>query len=368
MSIHKIVITGGPCAGKTTGLSYIEREFTKLGYKVVFINESATELIMNGLHPTAYNEDNYLFEKNIVKLQLAKEAIYMEACKKLPNDKILLVCDRGVMDCKTYMTEQEFERVKKEINLSTVELRDNYDAVFHLLTTAKDVPEYYSKANNLARRENLQEAIINDDTTINVWTGHPHLRIIDNSTNFEGKMKRLIQEICFFLGEPKAVEVERKFLIEMPDVKMLERLPNCNSLEIVQTYLISNNNAETRIRKRGKNGHYIYTLTTKEPLDNGERFEHERRIGYREYCESLNKADLAVKEIIKTRYCLVENNKYFEIDVYPFAKNTAICEIELLNLNEEFKFPSFIKVIKEVTNQKEFSNYSFSKEIPQDMK
>ena len=38
MGFSKIVITGGPCAGKTTGLSYVERELTKLGYKVVFLN------------------------------------------------------------------------------------------------------------------------------------------------------------------------------------------------------------------------------------------------------------------------------------------------------------------------------------------
>ena len=30
---------------------------------------------------------------------------------------------------------------------------------------------------------------------ITAWTGHPHLRIIDKSTNFEGKMQRLINEI-----------------------------------------------------------------------------------------------------------------------------------------------------------------------------
>lgn len=368
MKISKIAITGGPCGGKTTGLSYIEREFTKMGYKVVFINESATELILNGLHSNAYNGDNYLFEKNIVKLQLEKEKLYMEACQKLPNDKVLLVCDRGVMDCKTYMTDEEFNRILKELNVSIVDLRDNYDAVFHLLTTAKDIPEFYTKNNNLARREDLKEAVINDDKTINAWTGHPHLRIIDNSTNFEGKMKRLINEICSFIGEPKSVEIERKFLIEMPDIKQLENIPNCTKLEIVQTYLTTNTNEETRIRQRGNNGNYIYTLTTKKPLANGERFEYERRISEREYLANLNNADTSIHQIKKTRYCLVDNNKYFEIDVYPFAKQTAICEIELLDKNEPFKLPKFIKVIKEVTSFKSFSNHAFAKEIPTEMK
>ena len=47
MSITKIVITGGPCAGKTTGLSRIEEEFSNRGYTVLFVSEVATELIKN---------------------------------------------------------------------------------------------------------------------------------------------------------------------------------------------------------------------------------------------------------------------------------------------------------------------------------
>ena len=58
MNITKIAITGGPCAGKTTGLSYLEQKLTQIGYKVVIINECATELILNGL-------DHNSFTKNI---------------------------------------------------------------------------------------------------------------------------------------------------------------------------------------------------------------------------------------------------------------------------------------------------------------
>ena len=68
--ITKIVLTGGPCGGKSTGLSCIEKEMSKLGYKVVIINESATELTLNGLSYPAYNNDGYLFEIPIVKLQI----------------------------------------------------------------------------------------------------------------------------------------------------------------------------------------------------------------------------------------------------------------------------------------------------------
>jgi len=49
MKIEKIVITGGPCAGKTTAMSWIQNAFTELGYHVIFVPETATELITGGI-------------------------------------------------------------------------------------------------------------------------------------------------------------------------------------------------------------------------------------------------------------------------------------------------------------------------------
>ena len=51
MKISKIVLTGGPCAGKTTGMSWIIDNFTKRGYKVLVVAETATELIEGGAYP-----------------------------------------------------------------------------------------------------------------------------------------------------------------------------------------------------------------------------------------------------------------------------------------------------------------------------
>jgi len=366
MEFSKIVITGGPCAGKTTGLSYVERELTKIGYKVVFLNESATEIILNGANHTDF-ETNEDFETAIVRLQIEKEQIYEDICKTLPNEKVILICDRGVMDCKAYTVGDEFSNILKKLNKEEIQLRDNYHAVFHLVTAAKGAEEFYTKANNNARRENIEEARLADDKTMQCWTGHPHFRAIDNSTNFENKMKRLVKEICIAIGEPAPLEIERKFLIEKPDIKMLESLPNCGKVDIIQTYLVSDENEEKRVRQRGTDGSYIYTLTTKTHISDIKRIETEKRITEREYLTLLNEADTNVHQIKKTRYCIMHNNKYFEIDIYPFAHNTAICEIELSEENETFEMPEFIKVTKEVTNDKRFSNYAFSKQIPDEM-
>ena len=70
--------------------------------------------------------------------------------------------------------------------------RARYDAVFHLVTAAKGAEEAYTFANNAARYENVEQAAALDDRIIAAWTGHPHLRVIDNTTDFEEKLIRRV--------------------------------------------------------------------------------------------------------------------------------------------------------------------------------
>ena len=358
--ITKLVITGGPCAGKTTGMSWIQNAFTDRGYTVLFVAETATELISGGVAPwtCASGEE---FQKCLMKLQLEKEAVYEQAARKMNAEKILIVCDRGALDNKAYMTQAEFAATIRAFSANEVELRDNYDAVFHLVTAAKGAEAFYTTANNAARTETPEEAALLDDQLIAAWTGHPHLRIIDNASGFEEKMKRLISEIAAFLGEPEPYEIERKFLIEYPDLKALSALPNCKRIEIIQTYLTAPDGEEVRIRQRGANGHYIYFETRKIALTGLKRVEIERRLTKDEYLERLMDADPTRRPIRKDRYCLADGSQYFEIDVYPFWNDQAIMEIELSDPNEEIRFPKQIRVIREVTEDDRYKNSSLAK-------
>ena len=359
--IIKIVLTGGPCAGKTTAMSWIQNNFRKQGYKVLFIPETATELIGGGFTPWEART-NIDFQEIVLNLQLEKERLFESAAKKLPDDKILLVCDRGVMDGKAYITNKDFKTLLKKNNLTETKLRDSYDAVFHLVTAAKGKEEFYN-LDNTARTETPEEARRVDNLTIASWTGHPHLRIIDNSTDFEEKMKRLMREIAATLGEPNPYEIERKFLIEMPDIDYLESLPNCEKVKIVQTYLVSNDNEEIRIRQRGTEGSYTYSKTKKITINPIKRIEIEERLTSEEYINELLNADPTRGQIIKDRYCLSYENQYFEIDIYPFWNDKAIVEIELINENQKIILPDFIKVIDEVTENEEYKNRELAKAI-----
>lgn len=360
MAIHKIVLTGGPSAGKTTGLSWIRNAFTKLGYTVLFVPETATELISNGVAPTTCRS-NLDYQRCQMRLQLDKERVFEQAARAMDSDKILIVCDRGAMDNRAYMNELEFSQILAEFQTDEVQLRDSYDAVFHLVTAAKGVKEFYTTENNKARTETIAEAAALDDKLIAAWTGHPHLRVIDNSTNFEDKLKRLIAEIRSFLGEPEPLEIERKFLIEHPDVKWLESLPNCRKVDIIQTYLTAKEGDELRVRQRGENGSYIYFKTLKRRVSDTSRVEVEQRLSQNEYLKLLMEADPARRPIRKTRYCLTYDNQYFEIDLYPFWHDRAIVEIELKDETEEIRFPSELSIIREVTGDEAYKNASLAK-------
>ena len=360
MEISKIVLTGGPCAGKTTAMSWIQNHFTKTGYTVLFVPETATELITGGVAPWTCGS-NGDYQKCQLQLQLEKERIFRQAAATMPANKVLIVCDRGTLDNKAYMSSLEFSAVLSSLGYNEVELRDQYDAVFHLVTAAKGAEEFYTTANNSARTETVEQAAALDDRLIAAWTGHPHLRIIDNSAGFEEKLKKLIAEITAFLGEPEPYEIERKFLIEYPDMDKLEKLPNCQPVEIIQTYLSAPEGEESRVRQRGANGSYIYTQTTKRKVSGAKRVEVERRLTKDEYLQLLMDADPRCRPIRKTRYCLTHDNQYFEIDVYPFWSNQAIVEIELSDEHTQIRFPEFLKIIREVTQEDAYKNASLAR-------
>ncbi len=360
MNITKIVITGGPCAGKTTAMNWIQSNFTKRGYTVLFVPEAATELISGGVAPWVC-ANGAEFQTCVTKMQLAKERVFVQGAERMPVEKVLIVCDRGALDGKAYVTESEYATLLAELGHNEVRLRDEYDAVFHLVTAAKGAEQFYTTANNTARTETAEQAAALDDKLIAAWTGHPHLRVIDNSGDFDTKLKRLMAEIASFLGEPEPFEIERKYLIAYPDVEALKKLPNCQQVEIIQTYLLSQDGEERRVRQRGMDGNYVYYEATKRRVSRLKRIELERRLSQDEYLRLLMDADPNCRPIRKTRYCLTYDNQYFEIDVYPFWKDQAIMEIELSDENQPVQFPDFIKVIREVTEEEAFENHSLAK-------
>ena len=369
--MHKIVITGGPGAGKTEIMSHLTQRLEERGYKVIIVPEAATELILNGIAPSR-NISMKNFQHFVLDLQLKQEYLFAEAAYYYDEQKVVMFCDRGVFDACAYVDmKPTFEAMLRERGLSIMDAYNRYDAVLHMVTAADGAEKYYqwndptkeSVGNNAARRESPEEARVADKKTLNSWIGHPHLRVFDNSTDFEGKVKRVVDEVFALLGEPIPTEIERKFLIKKPTEDELKKLGCISVNKIVQTYLLSKDNSERRVRQRGtKDDGYSFYYTEKTKLGNGKRIENEKKISTSEYVSYLMEADTSLHQISKTRYCFIYNKRYFELDIYPFSEDHAILEIELNNVDEQVALPP-LQIVKEVTDDPNYGNYALAKTL-----
>lgn len=198
MELKKFVITGGPCGGKSTAMKSIKEHFTNQGYTTLVISETATEFISGGVAPWTCGT-NAEYQKIQMTMQLTKEDLFEKAARGMGKDKILILCDRGALDNRAYMNEQEYKEVLDYVYKTEEALLNRYDGVIHLMTAAKGKPEVYTCANNTARSETAEEAIALDDKVIEAWKKHANYSLIDNSGTFDDKIARVIEAIEGYL-------------------------------------------------------------------------------------------------------------------------------------------------------------------------
>ena len=195
--IYKIVITGGPCAGKTTAMSAIEETFSSKGYAVLRIPEAATELITAGITPV--NVGSEQFQQHLIGLQLYHDEMFTSAAQHLDNDKVLILFDRATMDNKGYMEYDAFCRIIQNINMTEKQLLGKYDGVIHMQTAAKASKDLYQLENNKARFETVDEAIKTDDDLFYAWKEHPEFHSIKSNVDFKKKINELTETIELIL-------------------------------------------------------------------------------------------------------------------------------------------------------------------------
>lgn len=351
--VFKIALTGGPCSGKTEALKYLKNKLVPLGVEVFTLSETATELIKSGYTPKSAG--SFEFHSRLFEMQLNKENELEENARNSKAKTAAIICDRGLLDNRAYVTAQDFERYSGKFGLNEDLIRCSYDAVFHLVTAADGAQDFYTLDNSV-RSETPTQAIELDQKLLALYTGAPHLRIIDNSTDFEHKLERLFLEVKAVLGIPEPLEIERKFLIEYPDIGYLNSLKTCRKVPITQAYLNTPDEGIFRIRKRGEGSSAVYIKTVKRKINELKHIEEETLISEKEYLDYLSHKEFIEGMISKDRYCIALNSTYYELDVYPFFFDRATLEIELLSENQPYVLPDFINLIREVSFEKSYKN------------
>lgn len=352
--IKKIVLTGGPCAGKSTAISKITKKFSEKGFIVLVVNETATEIINMGIRPFGDNKiDSYEFQKFIFHKQLAKEKLIDDYIKLTPNKDILVIYDRSLIDNAAYMSNDEFDKILLEFNLTKKDLFIRYDNVIHLLTAAKGT-DFYTIENNEARSESKEDAIILDDKILESYLGFPHLRIIDNSTNFDKKVDRVLSEISNITNNTY-IQKQRKYLVDINSIDNYELQKVSRVFEIEQKYNI-NEEKDIMIRRMSFSGNDLYYLSVKSDYKkNSERIITEKILSEREYnhlYDSFNG-----KTINKKRNCFSYKDVNYRLDI--IENKLALLEVE--GDYESVEFPDFFNVLEDVTNNINYRNSNLIK-------
>ncbi len=165
--------------------------------------------------------------------------------------------------------------------------------------------------------------------------------------------------------EDMPFEIERKFLIRMPDLHWLAAV--ADSSQISQTYLLCDEpGTSERVRCRKSSNGVVYTHTKKTHITAIRRIEIEDEIGREDYERLLLHADPARRTIEKTRYCLRQNGLLYEIDVFPFWSDRAFLEVELTSEDQLLYWPEGIACIREVTEDGRYTNSALARSIPQE--
>lgn len=360
--ITRIVLTGGPAAGKTTLISRILKEFKQEdGWRVITIPETATELISGfGIKPFGNCVTMEQFQYYVIADQLHKEQLALKGAREVPEERILIIYDRAVLDDKAYISDEQFEKTLAHFGKTEQELLSGYDAVLHLVSCAKGA-EYAYNFGNAARYESIEEAREMDDRTLRAWSAHPNLHIIDNSCDFEEKINRGISAIYALVGQSAPEDEKRKYLISMPDTGALLRKREAVAVEMMQTYLISTKpNTVRRIRQQCSGEDYLYFYTEKRSDENGRHWVTEKPISQKEYIAYLMESELSMHPVRKTKYRFTYDDRRMEIDVYPFSEDKAVLFV-YGSLEKAVKLPEELELIREVTGEAEYKNSTLAK-------
>src|SRR5258706_5590696 len=164
------------------------------------------------------------------------------------------------------------------------------------------------------------------------------------------------------------LEMERKSLVKLPTAwaALAELFDGIVDVKrISQTYLRAEEGEQSsRVRKtiEGLSGETetVFHRNQKKPTgDTGVHEETESEISEGEYNKALKKSNPDKCAVEKTRFVFEWHDQVFELDLFKgHLKGLAILEIELEDKDDTVELPPFLKIVKEVTKDKRFTNFS----------
>jgi len=201
--MKKIVLTGGPCSGKTTVMRTLQEEF---GDSIITVPEVATILLGNGFPVPGKDVDwseewQAALENAVVPLQRSIEDAFALAAHK--RNCHVMVCDRGLLDGAAY-TPGGLPDFCRLYGVDEAAAYKRYSAVIHLESVATADPEKYGKTDNESRFEPVERAAEVEHAMREAWKNHPRRLIISGRRGIEGKIAECMGIVRFLLAEKEA--------------------------------------------------------------------------------------------------------------------------------------------------------------------
>jgi predicted ATPase len=201
----RVVMTGGPCGGKSTSLKLLTEALTARGFGVYTTPEVPTILINGGCaYPGPEGPATEVFESQLISLQMQLENTFTSIAAHSGKPSVIIF-DRGINDAAAYLDPKVWDKILKLNHWDAATIDKRYDAVLHLVTAADGAEAFYTHANNAARRESPEEAREVDAKLRKAWSEHPHVKVIGNTEGgFDQKMKNSIDAIVELLDKHPA--------------------------------------------------------------------------------------------------------------------------------------------------------------------
>ena len=165
----------------------------------------------------------------------------------------------------------------------------------------------------------------------------------------------------------KQIETERKYIIEMPDTEKIRAMQDYTESEIEQTYLTAEKGKTHRIRRRAYPDRVEYIENIKTRISPMSVIEEEGEITPEGYSELSALIETGTAPVYKKRYTFSYGGYTLEIDVYPQWRRSAVLEVELESESVTPPLPVWIKVIREVTGDKAYSNHTMARSFPEEL-
>lgn len=168
---RRIVLTGGPGAGKTAVLELVRATACR---HVRVLPEAASILFSGGFPRHDGAEGRRALQRAIFHVQRELEALAED------EGASILLCDRGTLDGLAYWPGAPDEFWTAVHSNPETELQ-RYSAVIHLKTPGSHGGYNHG---NPARIESAHAAAVIDERIADVWSAHPHVTTIPASGDF----------------------------------------------------------------------------------------------------------------------------------------------------------------------------------------